>query len=50
MPDPLTDELDEEDHAAIEESEEQIAQGRELDWVVVSRELRKRYPCEPPPH
>jgi hypothetical protein len=43
MPDPLPDELDEEDFGAIEESEEQIARGEDLDWREVSKELRRRY-------
>ena len=43
MLDPLADELDEEDLAAIEESEEQIARGEDLDWKKVSAELRRKY-------
>jgi len=43
MPDPLPDELDDEDLAAIEESEEQIARGEDLDWNEVSKALRQRY-------
>jgi len=43
MSDPLPDEFDEEDLAAIEESEEQIARGEDLDWKEVSKELRQRY-------
>lgn len=36
-------ELDEEDVAAIEESEKQVAAGQDLDWKQVSAALRKRY-------
>jgi predicted transcriptional regulator len=43
MSDPLADELDEEDLAAIEESEKQIERGEDLDWKEVSKELRRRY-------
>jgi hypothetical protein len=43
MLDPPADELDAEDLAAIEESEVQIARGEDLDWKVVSKELRRRY-------
>jgi len=43
MLDPLPDELDAEDLAAIAESEEQIARGEDLDWKEVSKELRRRY-------
>jgi hypothetical protein len=43
MLDPLPDELDAEDLAAIEESEAQIARGEDLDWTVVSAELRRLY-------
>jgi putative addiction module CopG family antidote len=37
------DELDEEDLAAIDESEAQIARGEDLDWKEVSSELRRKY-------
>jgi hypothetical protein len=37
------DELDAEDLAAIEESENQIARGEDLDWKDVSARLRKKY-------
>jgi predicted transcriptional regulator len=43
MPDREPDELDEEDLAAIDESEAQIARGEDLDWEEVSKELRQRY-------
>lgn len=43
MLDPVPDELDEEDIAAIEESEDQIARGEDLDWKEVSAKLRKKY-------
>jgi Arc/MetJ-type ribon-helix-helix transcriptional regulator len=43
MLDPLSDELDEEDLVAIEESEEQIARGEDLDWTEVSAKLRRKY-------
>ena len=36
------DELDASDIAAIDESEEQIARGEDLDWKVVSQDLRRR--------
>lgn len=39
-------ELDEEDIAAIEESEKQIAAGQDLDWKQVSAALRKQYLSE----
>ncbi len=42
MLDPIPD-LDEEDLAAIEESEAQIARGEDLDWKEVAKELRKKY-------
>jgi hypothetical protein len=37
------DELDAEDLKAIEESEEQIARGDDLDWKEVSAQLRQKY-------
>jgi putative addiction module CopG family antidote len=37
------DELDDEDFAAIEESEGQIARGEDLDWKEVSAQLRRKY-------
>ena len=43
MLDPVPDELDAADLAAIEESEGQIARGEDLDWKQVSKELRQRY-------
>ena len=43
MLDPLFDEMDEEDLAAIEESEQQIARGEDLDWKEVSARLRQKY-------
>jgi len=43
MLDPAPDELDEDDRAAIAESEAQIARGEDLDWSQVSAELRKKY-------
>lgn len=36
-------ELDARDLAAIEESEQQITAGQDLDWKQVSAKLRKRY-------
>ena len=43
MLDPLPDEIDEDDVAAIEESESQIDRGEDLDWAQVSAELRNKY-------
>ena len=43
MLDPSHDELDAEDLVAIEESEEQIAKGEDLDWKEVSASLRREY-------
>lgn len=43
MLDPAADELDSDDLAAIEESEQQIAEGKDLDWKTVSKDLRKKY-------
>jgi putative addiction module CopG family antidote len=43
MLDPLPDELDADDLAAIEQSERQIAAGQDLDWKEVSAELRRKY-------
>jgi Arc/MetJ-type ribon-helix-helix transcriptional regulator len=43
MLDPAGDELDDEDVAAIEESEQQIARGEDLDWREVSAKLRQKY-------
>ena len=43
MLDPVADSLDDEDVAAIEESEAQIERGEDLDWAQVSAELRKKY-------
>lgn len=39
-------EIDEQDIAAIEESERQIASGQDLDWKKVSAALRKQYLSE----
>lgn len=36
-------EFDDEDVAAIEESEAQIARGETLDWTEVAKELRKKF-------
>lgn len=38
-----SDELDDEDIAAIERSEAQIARGEVHDWAEVSAELRRKY-------
>ncbi len=43
MWEPSRDELDSEDHAAIEESEAQIARGEDMDWKEVSTQLRREY-------
>ena len=43
MLDPIINELDDQDLAAIEESEQQIARGQDLDWDEVSANLRKKY-------
>jgi len=43
MLDPAPDELDDEDLAAIEESERQIERGEDRPWADVSAELRKKY-------
>ena len=43
MGDPVSDELDDEDRAAIDESEEQIKRGEDLDWRTESVRLRKTY-------
>ena len=43
MLDPAPDELDEEDLAAIQESEEQIARGEVIDWKEASAMLRRKY-------
>jgi putative addiction module CopG family antidote len=43
MLDPESDVIDEEDVAAIKESERQIALGQGLDWKSVSAELRKKH-------
>ena len=43
MLDPVPDELDVDDVAAIDESEAQIARGEDLDWAQVSAALRKKY-------
>jgi Arc/MetJ-type ribon-helix-helix transcriptional regulator len=43
MLDPLPDELDDDDLAAIEESEAQIKRGEALDWAQVSAALRQKY-------
>lgn len=43
MLDPEPDELDADDLAAIEESEQQIAGGQDLDWREVRAKLRRQY-------
>jgi Arc/MetJ-type ribon-helix-helix transcriptional regulator len=43
MLDPVDDELDDADLAAIEESEGQIERGEDLDWKEVSAKLRAKY-------
>ena len=43
MLDPLIDEIDVEDLAAIDESEAQIARGEDLDWWESSTRLRLKY-------
>ena len=43
MLDPPPDALDDEDLAAIEESEAQIERGEDLDWGEVSAKLRQKY-------
>jgi len=43
MLDPAPDDLDEDDRAAIAESEAQIARGEDLDWSQVSAALRRKY-------
>jgi putative addiction module CopG family antidote len=43
MLDPIDDTLDDEDLAAIDESEQQIARGEDLDWKDVSAQLRKKF-------
>jgi len=43
MLDPAPDELDDEDLAAIEESERQIDRAEDRPWADVSAELRKKY-------
>jgi putative addiction module CopG family antidote len=43
MLDPPPDELDDEDLAALEESEAQIERGEDLDWAQVSAALRQKY-------
>jgi len=43
MLDPAPDELGEEDLAAIQESEEQIARGEVIDWKEASAMLRRKY-------
>jgi len=41
MLDPLPDALDDEDLAAIDESEAQIARGEDLDWAHVSAKMKR---------
>jgi len=41
MVDPLPEDLDAEDVAAVEESERQIARGEDLDWKEVGARLRQ---------
>jgi putative addiction module CopG family antidote len=43
MLDPPADALDDEDLAAIDESEAQIARGEDLDFAQVSAKLRQKY-------
>jgi hypothetical protein len=43
MNDAPSDELDAEDLKAIEQSEEQIKRGEDLDWKIVSAQLRQKY-------
>jgi putative addiction module CopG family antidote len=43
MLDPAPDDLDDEDLAAIEESERQIERGEDRRWADVSAELRRKY-------
>jgi putative addiction module CopG family antidote len=43
MLDPASDDLDQDDLAAIEESEAQIGRGEDLDWKDASKHLRQRY-------
>ena len=43
MLDPLPDAVDDDDLAAIEESEAQIERGEDLDWAEVSAALRRKY-------
>jgi putative addiction module CopG family antidote len=46
MRDPLDDELDAADVAAIEQSEQEIARGEDMDWDEVSARLRQKYLAE----
>jgi Arc/MetJ-type ribon-helix-helix transcriptional regulator len=52
MLDPAPDDLDADDLAAIEESEEQIRRGESLEWRGVSAQLRNeyKYACRPHSH
>ena len=43
MLDPAPDALDDDDLAAIEESEAQIERGEDLDWAQVSAALRRKH-------
>ena len=43
MLDPLPDALDDDDLAAIDESEAQIERGEDLDWAQVSAALRQKH-------
>lgn len=43
MLDPLPDDLDEDDLKAIAQSEAEIERGEDLDWKVVSKQLRQKY-------
>jgi hypothetical protein len=43
---PPTDQLDDDDLAAIDESEDQIARGQDLDWKDASAQLRKKFLAE----
>lgn len=46
MLDPDPDDLDAADLAAIEESEQQIARGEDVDWAETAAMLRKQYLTE----
>jgi putative addiction module CopG family antidote len=46
MRDPADDELDAADIADIEQSEQEIARGEDMDWDQVSARLRQKYLAE----